>query len=74
LFTVLVAGNDFGDECVGSVIYALDKFAPAKTSSAPGSLKLILVIGHRNCGGDKDMTAAGYTSSVGHRLSADSRA
>ena len=50
LFTVRVAGNVLGDECVGSVIYALDKFAPASKSSAPGSLKLILVIGHRNCG------------------------
>ena len=50
LFTVRVAGNVLGDECVGSVIYALDKFAPKGNSSAPGSLKLILVIGHRNCG------------------------
>jgi carbonic anhydrase len=50
LFTVRVAGNVLGDECVGSVIYALDKFAPASKSPAPGSLKLILVIGHRNCG------------------------
>jgi carbonic anhydrase len=50
MFTVRVAGNVLGDECVGSVIYALDKFAPASNSSAPGSLKLILVIGHRNCG------------------------
>ena len=50
LFTVRVAGNVLGDECVGSVIYALDKFAPASNSSALGSLKLILVIGHRNCG------------------------
>ena len=50
LFTVRVAGNVLGDECVGSVIYALDKFAPASGSSASGSLKLILVIGHRNCG------------------------
>jgi carbonic anhydrase len=50
LFTVRVAGNVLGDECVGSVIYALDKFVPASNSSAPGSLKLILVIGHRNCG------------------------
>jgi hypothetical protein len=32
------------------VIYALDNFAPASKSPAPGSLKLILVIGHRNCG------------------------
>ena len=50
LFTVRVAGNVLGDECVGSVIYALDKFAPAGNSSAAGCLKLILVIGHRNCG------------------------
>jgi carbonic anhydrase len=50
LFTVRVAGNVLGDECIGSVIYALDKFAPASSSSASGSLKLILVIGHRNCG------------------------
>ena len=50
MFTVRVAGNVLGDECVGSVIYALDKFAPISNSSAAGSLKLILVIGHRNCG------------------------
>jgi len=50
LFTVRVAGNVLGDECVGSVIYALDKFAPVGNSSAVGSLKLILVVGHRNCG------------------------
>ncbi len=50
LFTVRVAGNVLGAECVGSVIYALDKFAPASKSSAAGSLKLILVVGHRNCG------------------------
>ena len=50
LFTVRVAGNVLGDECVGSVIYALDKFAPASNSAASGSLKLIMVIGHRNCG------------------------
>jgi carbonic anhydrase len=50
LFTIRVAGNVLGDECVGSVIYALDKFAPINTSAPPGSLKLILVIGHRNCG------------------------
>jgi carbonic anhydrase len=50
LFTIRVAGNVLGDECVGSVIYALDKFAPASNSSPPGCLKLILVIGHRNCG------------------------
>jgi carbonic anhydrase len=50
LFTVRVAGNVLGDECVGSVIYALDKFAPISNSSAAGGLKLILVVGHRNCG------------------------
>lgn len=50
LFTVRVAGNVLGDECVGSVIYALDKFTAKDESSPPGSLKLILVIGHRNCG------------------------
>ena len=50
LFTVRVAGNVLGDECVGSVIYALDKFAPSGSAGASGSLKLILVIGHRNCG------------------------
>ncbi len=50
LFTVRVAGNVLGDECVGSVIYALDKFAPPAKSSASGPLKLILALGHRNCG------------------------
>jgi carbonic anhydrase len=50
LFTVRVAGNVLGEECVGSVIYALDKFTPTSNSSAAGSLKVILVIGHRNCG------------------------
>jgi carbonic anhydrase len=50
LFTVRVAGNVLGDECAGSVIYALDKFAPSSSSSASGSLKLIVVIGHRSCG------------------------
>jgi carbonic anhydrase len=50
LFTVRVAGNVLGDECVGSVIYALDKFAPISSARTAGSLKLILVVGHRNCG------------------------
>ena len=50
LFTVRVAGNVLGDECVGSVIYALDKFAPTAGAKASGSLKLIVVIGHRSCG------------------------
>ena len=50
LFTVRVAGNVLGDECVGSVIYALEKFAPTGSAKASGSLKLIVVIGHRNCG------------------------
>jgi carbonic anhydrase len=50
IFTVRVAGNVLGDECVGSVIYALDKFAPTGSAAASGSLKLIVVIGHRNCG------------------------
>ncbi len=49
LFMVRVAGNVLGDECVGSVIYALDKFAPAG-KTAGGCLKVIVVVGHRNCG------------------------
>jgi carbonic anhydrase len=51
LFTVRVAGNVLGDECKGSVIYALDKFASKPSPRTAGSLKLIVVIGHRNCGG-----------------------
>jgi carbonic anhydrase len=51
LFTIRVAGNVLGDECVGSVIYALDKFAPGASSTSTGSLKLIVIVGHRSCGG-----------------------
>jgi carbonic anhydrase len=50
LFTIRVAGNVLGDECEGSVIYALDKFTSRGRTPVSGSLKLVLVLGHRNCG------------------------
>ena len=36
LFTVRVAGNVLGDECKGSVIYALDKFASKSSPQTAG--------------------------------------
>jgi carbonic anhydrase len=42
LFVVRVAGNGVGSGCLGSLRYAVDHF--------PGSLKLIVVLGHSQCG------------------------
>ncbi len=42
LFVVRVAGNVAGDECVGSLEYAVTTLAE--------SLKVIIVLGHSNCG------------------------
>lgn len=42
LFVVRVAGNVLGDECLGSIEYAIDQF--------PSTLKLVLVLGHTACG------------------------
>ena len=42
LFVVRVAGNGVGSGCLGSLRYAADHF--------PGSLKLIVVLGHSQCG------------------------
>jgi carbonic anhydrase len=52
IFNIRVAGNVLGVECAGSVRYALDHFAPSSRVDAgnPGSLKLMISLGHRNCG------------------------
>jgi carbonic anhydrase len=42
LFVVRVAGNVLGDECLGSIDYALAHFAE--------SLKLVVLLGHTGCG------------------------
>ena len=42
LFVVRVAGNGIGSGCLGSLRYAADHF--------PGSLKLVVVLGHSQCG------------------------
>ena len=42
LFVVRVAGNVLGDECLGSIEYAIGQF--------PDTLKLVLVLGHTACG------------------------
>ncbi len=42
LFVVRVAGNGIGSGCLGSLRYAADHF--------PGSLRLIVVLGHSQCG------------------------
>ncbi|WP_020470486.1 carbonic anhydrase [Zavarzinella formosa] len=42
LFVVRVAGNVPGDECLGSIEYAIKSF--------PGTMKLITVVGHTGCG------------------------
>ena len=42
LFVVRVAGNVLGDECLGSVEYAIASF--------PDTVKLVLVLGHSACG------------------------
>jgi carbonic anhydrase len=55
LFNVRVAGNVLGVECAGSVRYALDHFAPCTRPAAgnAGSLRLMLALGHLNCGAVK---------------------
>jgi carbonic anhydrase len=55
LFNVRVAGNVLGVECAGSVRYALDHFAPCSRPDGgnPQSLRLMLAVGHRNCGAVK---------------------
>lgn len=42
LFVVRVAGNVLGDECLGSIEYALGHF--------PDSVRLVIVLGHGACG------------------------
>lgn len=42
LFVVRVAGNVLGDECQGSIEYAIDQF--------PETIRLVLVLGHSACG------------------------
>lgn len=42
LFVIRVAGNILGNECLGSIDYALGNF--------PESLKLVVVMGHTGCG------------------------
>jgi carbonic anhydrase len=42
LFVVRVAGNVLGQECLGSLRYAVSHF--------PTTLKLVLVLGHTQCG------------------------
>jgi carbonic anhydrase len=41
-FVIRVAGNVLGDECVGSIEYALRAF--------PDSVRLLVVVGHTKCG------------------------
>ena len=41
-FVIRVAGNVLGDECVGSIEYALHTF--------PDSVRLLVVVGHTRCG------------------------
>ena len=42
LFVVRIAGNVLGDECLGSIEYALHNF--------PQSLRVLVVLGHTGCG------------------------
>lgn len=52
IFNIRVAGNVLGVECAGSARYALDHFAPCSRPGAgkPRSLRLMIALGHRNCG------------------------
>jgi carbonic anhydrase len=52
LFNVRVAGNVLGTECAWSVRYAVGHFAPGSGSAEgnPRSLKLMVALGHLNCG------------------------
>src|SRR5262245_42098951 len=45
LFVVRVAGNVLGDECLGSIEYALYHFEE--------SVRLLVVVGHTGCGADR---------------------
>jgi len=65
LFVVRVAGNVLGDECLGSIEYALHNFKE--------SVPLLVVLGHTGCGA---VTAAvdSYLTPSRHNSSAFSRA
>ena len=64
LFVVRVAGNVLGDECLGSIEYALHNFRD--------SLRLLVVLGHTGCGA---VTAAvdAYLNPTGRNSPAFSR-
>ncbi|AWM41600.1 Carbonic anhydrase [Gemmata obscuriglobus] len=64
LFVVRVAGNVLGDECLGSLEYALHNFRD--------SLRLLLVLGHTGCGA---VTAAvdAYLNPTGRNSTAFTR-
>lgn len=60
LFVVRVAGNVLGDECLGSLDYAVDQL---------GTVRLLAVLGHTGCGAvtaavDAYLTPAGYLGVV----------
>jgi carbonic anhydrase len=50
LFNIRVAGNVLGEECVGSVLYALSNFVAEGPGHNARGLKLIVSLGHRGCG------------------------
>ena len=64
LFVVRVAGNVPGDECLGSIEYAVQSF--------PDTLKLVTVLGHTGCGA-VNAAVATYLSPKTHANIAFSR-
>lgn len=64
LFVVRVAGNVPGDECLGSIEYAVQSF--------PDTLKLVIVLGHTGCGA-VNAAVASYLSPKTHANIAFSR-
>lgn len=64
LFVVRVAGNVPGDECLGSIEYAVQSF--------PETLKLVIVLGHTGCGA-VNAAVATYLSPKTHANIAFSR-
>ena len=49
IFTIRVAGNLFGPNELGSLMYALNTFVP-DSPTRPRSLKIVVALGHLGCG------------------------
>jgi len=71
LFNIRVAGNVLADECVGSVLYALDNFVSEGPERNRRGLKLIVALGHRGCGAVNAAVQAYRRDATGATIGAD---